>query len=117
MVAPAVHVLRPAPLSACATTAVVCQRLPKAADAFNAACYRATGGNAFLLGELLGELADDGVEGTASEAEKVLESVELPESSVEAASESGMRSPHGAQPRSRAVPRRRLPRHRRVGRS
>ncbi|HUE26532.1 MAG TPA: AAA family ATPase, partial [Solirubrobacteraceae bacterium] len=73
MVAPAVRVLRPAPLSAGATTTVVRERLPKAADAFSAACYRATGGNAFLLGELLGELADDGIEGTANEAEKVLE--------------------------------------------
>ena len=48
-------------------------RLPEAVDAFSAACYRATGGNAFLLGELLGELAADGVEGAADEAGKVLE--------------------------------------------
>jgi len=73
MVAPAVRVVRPAPLSAGATTTVVRGRLPGAVDAFCAACYRATGGNAFLLGELLGELAADGVEGTADEAGKVLE--------------------------------------------
>ena len=73
IVAPNVHVLRPAPLSAGATRTVVCERLPKAVDAFSAACYRATGGNAFLLSELLGELADDGIDGTADEADKVLE--------------------------------------------
>jgi DNA-binding CsgD family transcriptional regulator len=73
MVAPAVCVVRPAPLSAAATTTVVRGRLPGAVDAFCAACYRATGGNAFLVGELLGELAADGVEGTAEEAGKVLE--------------------------------------------
>jgi predicted ATPase len=73
MVAPAVCVVRPAPLSAAATTTVVRGRLPGAVDAFGAACYRATGGNAFLLGELLGELAADGVEGTADDAGRVLE--------------------------------------------
>src|SRR5947209_5568578 len=71
--APAVRVVRPAPLSASATTTVVRGRLPGAVDVFSAACYRATGGNAFLLGELLGELAADGVEGTAHEASEVLE--------------------------------------------
>jgi hypothetical protein len=73
MVAPAARVVRPAPLSAGATTTVVRGRLPGAVGAFGAACYRATGGNAFLLGELLGELVADGVEGTADEAGKVLE--------------------------------------------
>ncbi len=73
VVAPNVHVLRPAPLSAGATRTVVRERLPKAVDAFGAACHRATGGNAFLLSELLGELADDGIDGTANEADKVLE--------------------------------------------
>ena len=73
MVAPAVHVLRPAPLSAGATRTVVREMLLGAADAFTAACYRATGGNAFLLGELLGELAADGIEGNENEADKVLE--------------------------------------------
>ena len=73
MVAPAVRVVRPAPLSAGATATVVRGRLPGAVDAFCSACYRATGGNAFLLGELLGELAAEGVEGTADEAGDVLE--------------------------------------------
>lgn len=73
MVAPAVRVVRPAPLSAGATTAVVRGRLPRAVEAFGAACYRATGGNAFLLGELLGELVAAGAEGTADESGKVSE--------------------------------------------
>jgi DNA-binding CsgD family transcriptional regulator len=73
MTAPAARLLRPAPLSAGATTTMVRVRLPEAADAFSAACHRATGGNPFLLGELLGELAAQGVHGAASEAGKVLE--------------------------------------------
>ena len=67
------RVARPAPLSKSATTAVVRGRLPQAGDAFGAACHRATGGNPFLLGELLGELAADSVEGAASDVGKVLE--------------------------------------------
>ena len=67
------QVVRPAPLSKNATTAVVRGRLPLAEDAFGAACHRATGGNPFLLGELLGELAADDVHGAASDAGKVLE--------------------------------------------
>src|SRR5215207_7246176 len=73
MTTPAVHVLRPPPLSQQATTTVVRSRLPAAVDAFSAACHRATGGNPFLLGELLGELAADGVRGTAGEAGGVLD--------------------------------------------
>jgi DNA-binding CsgD family transcriptional regulator len=73
MMAPAASVLRPAPLSAGATTTVVCDRLPGAVDAFAAACHRATGGNPFLLGELLGELAAAGVRGGADEAGQVPE--------------------------------------------
>ena len=73
MAAQAARVVRPAPLSEDATTAVVRGRLPQASDAFGAACHRATGGNPFLLGELLGELAADGVEGAASDVGKVLE--------------------------------------------
>src|SRR5436190_2215497 len=73
MVAPAARVLRPAPLSADATTTVVRGVLPDAVDAFSAACHRATGGNPFLLGELLAELAADGVRGAAGDAPGVLE--------------------------------------------
>jgi DNA-binding CsgD family transcriptional regulator len=73
MMASAASVLRPAPLSAGATTTVVRGRLPEAVDAFAAACHRATGGNPFLLGELLGELAAAGVRGRAEEAGQVPE--------------------------------------------
>jgi DNA-binding CsgD family transcriptional regulator len=73
MVAPAAHVLRPPPLSEAATTTVVRSRLPDAVDTFTAACHRATGGNPFLLGELLSELAADRVAGAAEEAQTVLE--------------------------------------------
>src|SRR5919206_408548 len=73
MVAPAARVLKPAPLSADATTTVVRGLLPDAVDAFSAACHRATGGNPFLLGELLDELYADGVEGADDDAQRVLE--------------------------------------------
>ena len=121
MVAPAVHVLRPAPLSAGATTTVVRERLPKAVDAFSAACYRATGGNAFLLGELLGELADDGIEGTANEADKVLEfgservGRAIRRQAAPAASRGNLGRPRGRGPRPRQ-PARRGCRGRRNGR-
>src|SRR3954469_14054277 len=73
MVTPAACVLSPAPLSAEATTTVVRGHLPQAVDSFSAACHRATGGNPFLLGELLGELAADGVQGAAVDSQRVLE--------------------------------------------
>jgi DNA-binding CsgD family transcriptional regulator len=73
MMAPAASVLRPSPLSTGATATVVRGRFPEAVDAFVAACHRATGGNPFLLGELLDELAAAGVRGGAGEAGQVLE--------------------------------------------
>jgi DNA-binding CsgD family transcriptional regulator len=68
---PAAVALHPAPLSAGATASLVRARLPEAADAFAEACHRATGGNPFLLGELLEELTADGVRGEAAEAEGI----------------------------------------------
>ena len=68
MTAPTARVLRPAPLSEEATTAFVHGHLPEAVDSFAAACHRATGGNPFLLGELIDELAAGHVRGTAKDA-------------------------------------------------
>jgi predicted ATPase len=66
------QVVRPAPLSAQAAAVLVRGRLPGAADAFADACHEATGGNAFLLGELLDELTEEGVAGSAAEAADVV---------------------------------------------
>ena len=53
--------LSPAPLSEVATAALVRARLGAAASSeVEAACHGATGGNPFLIGELLTELAADG---------------------------------------------------------
>ena len=66
------EIVRPAPLSASAAAELVRARLPDAVEQFSAACHQATGGNAFLLGELLAELADQGAAGTAAEADRHL---------------------------------------------
>ncbi len=71
--ATATHLVRPAPLSVDAASTLVRRRLPDAAGVFCAACHRATGGNPFLLGELLEELADEDRTGSAEEAGEVLE--------------------------------------------
>src|SRR4051794_22797102 len=73
MTGPVAMVARPEPLSALATTSVVHARLPAAVAAFSVACHRATGGNPFLLGELLSELVAQGVTGDEDEASHVLE--------------------------------------------
>ena len=52
---------------------LVRRRLPDAAPEFSLACHAATGGNAFLLGELLAELVDQGATGTGDEAIRVAE--------------------------------------------
>ncbi|HEX8102916.1 MAG TPA: BTAD domain-containing putative transcriptional regulator, partial [Solirubrobacteraceae bacterium] len=69
--APAARALHPAPLSSAATAALVRRHLPDAAEAFAAACHQATGGNPFLLGELLREAIADGRTGTEDEAGEV----------------------------------------------
>lgn len=64
--------LKLAPLSETAGVEMV--RLAIGSDAdyrFAAACHMATGGNPFLLGELLGALLRDGVSATAENAERV----------------------------------------------
>ena len=54
--------LAPAPLSEAATAVLAGETLGSAGDArFARACREVTGGNPFLLGELLGELAAQGV--------------------------------------------------------
>ena len=73
VLADAAQVVRPAPLSANAAAVLVRRHLPDAADEFTNACHAATGGNAFLLGELLTELVDQGVAGTGDEAAQVVE--------------------------------------------
>ncbi len=64
VLASAAQVVHPAPLSANAAAVLVRRHLPGAVDEFTAACHAASGGNAFLLGELLTELVDQGVAGS-----------------------------------------------------
>jgi DNA-binding CsgD family transcriptional regulator len=69
---PAGSVLRPAPLSLAAVTQLVRDALgPDAAGAFCAACHQASGGNPFLLRELLGALAADRVRPTTEAVARV----------------------------------------------
>jgi predicted ATPase len=63
---PAARVVRPGPLSEAATRQFVAARAPGAEPAFAAACHHATGGNPFLLGELVRELS--GIAPTAASA-------------------------------------------------
>jgi DNA-binding CsgD family transcriptional regulator len=70
---PGAGLVRPSPLSAGATRKLVEAVIPGAAEVFGDACHRATGGNPFLVGELLGELIADGVRGSAGDASLVLE--------------------------------------------
>ncbi|MEA2126606.1 MAG: hypothetical protein QOI80_3388 [Solirubrobacteraceae bacterium] len=67
------EVIRPAPLSAEATSGVVRATLGDDADeAFCAACLRASAGNPFLLRELLAELTASGVAPTGAAADLAL---------------------------------------------
>lgn len=66
---PATSAIRPHELSPTAVTEVVRERLSADADeAFCAACHDSSGGNPFMLRELLLELAADRSRGTAAEA-------------------------------------------------
>jgi predicted ATPase len=66
---PAVELLRLSPLTEAAVGAVVAARLSaEPEDRFVRACLRLTGGNPFLLGELLDEAAARGIEPTAAAA-------------------------------------------------
>src|SRR5205807_7420648 len=65
-------VLRLAPLSKTAVATLVSERLAGGADErFCAACHAATGGNPFLVGELLSALVSDRVEPVAANAERI----------------------------------------------
>src|SRR4051794_30845527 len=68
----ATRVVRPRPLTGAGVSTIVRQALsPDAADEFCAACAEVSGGNPFLLRELLGELAADGASGSAGGARQV----------------------------------------------
>ena len=59
---PATQVLRPSPLTRAAVAAVIAARLgAEPHDRFTAACLEVTGGNPFLVGELLDEAAACGL--------------------------------------------------------
>jgi len=69
---PATEVLRPAALTEAAVAALVAARLSDAPDdRFVSACLAMTGGNPFLVGELLEELAARGIDPTAAAADDV----------------------------------------------
>jgi tetratricopeptide (TPR) repeat protein len=72
LAAAAETVVRPAPLSPAGASALVQARMPGAAQPFMAACHAATGGNPFLLGELVTEATAERVAGTAADADQVL---------------------------------------------
>jgi DNA-binding CsgD family transcriptional regulator len=69
---PAAVLLRPSPLTRTAIAALVASRLSgEPHDRFVAACDEVTGGNPFLIGELLEEAATRGLEPTAAAAADV----------------------------------------------
>ncbi len=88
---PAATVVRPAPLTDAGVAALVRRRLGGAGDDVCLACARATGGNAFLVEELLRVLADrPGVDAASVRPESVARSVhrrlaQLPEAAEKAA--------------------------------
>ena len=68
---PSASVFSLAPLSPESVGRMVAQELAHADDAFSAACHRATGGNPFLVRELLRAARTDGLEPVAANAEQV----------------------------------------------
>jgi DNA-binding CsgD family transcriptional regulator len=74
--APATTTVTPAPLTAGAVEALVRQLFDGSADeAFCRACHTVTGGNPFLLRELLGALRDDGASTDAAAVRRVTQLV------------------------------------------
>ncbi|MDD7967177.1 ATP-binding protein [Actinomycetospora lemnae] len=72
---PGVRVLRPAPLSRAGTRTLITAVLGTPDDDFEDACRGATGGNPFLLGELLADLHREGTEPRAAAVERVAAAV------------------------------------------
>lgn len=70
---PLMEVLQPAPLDDEGIAAVLAAGAPDVEEAFAGACQRASGGNPFLLGELVSTLRAEGVPFTAAAAERVFE--------------------------------------------
>ncbi|MEA2450840.1 MAG: hypothetical protein QOG63_2772 [Thermoleophilaceae bacterium] len=68
---PTAQALEPAPLTPGAVRRLVRDRLPDADAEFCAACQTATGGNPFLLRELLASIQHEGIEPRAGEAAAV----------------------------------------------
>lgn len=64
-------VLVPAPLSAAAVGTLVAERYGAASPEFVDACHAATGGNPFLVGELIAALSTDRIAATADNAHRV----------------------------------------------
>lgn len=73
LTAASVEVLRPAPLSPEAAMTMIRARLPEAVDQFGIASHRATGGNPFLLRELVSEFAEQRLTGSVADASGVIE--------------------------------------------
>lgn len=64
-------ILRPKPLSVEATITLIRAALPDAGDEFCRACHTATGGNPFLLRQLITDLELEGIQTDATERERV----------------------------------------------
>ncbi|MDD7939972.1 AAA family ATPase [Actinomycetospora lutea] len=72
---PGVRVLRPAPLSPAGTRTLITDVLGTPESGFEDACRRATGGNPFLLGELLADLRRTGTTPRDTEVDRVAAAV------------------------------------------
>lgn len=71
---PDLTVVRPGPFSEAAVAHILCARLNEPPhEQFTVSCHGATGGNPFLLGELVTALAADGVRPTAEQSDQVVE--------------------------------------------
>lgn len=70
---PAMEVLEPLPLDQQGVTGFLSAGTPDVEEAFARACHRATGGNPFLLGQLVAALRSQQVPFTATAAERVFD--------------------------------------------